>query len=243
MFSSDTAYDTFMGRYSRQLARHFADFAGIAGGERVLDVGAGTGALTAELARRGAALAAADPSPQFVATLQRRFPDADVRQASAEALPWEDEEFDASLAQLVVPFMNDAPKGIAEMRRVTKPGGMVAACMWDRDEMEMLAAIRRTQEALDGDREPGAFRTRAELEALFGDGAEVELLSVESDYDDFEEFWQALVHGAGPAGAWAMALDDERRAQAHDELHRQLGEPDGRFTLTGRAWAVRVRRA
>src|SRR5436305_14563109 len=152
MFTSDVAYDNFMGRYSARLAPLFADFAGIEGGERVLDVGAGTGALTAELARRSPSVAAVDPSPEFVAALRHRFPDVDARQAPAEELPWPDESFDGALAQLVVSFMADAPAGIAEMRRVVRSGGVVAACMWELDEMQMLDAINRARAAITPDR-------------------------------------------------------------------------------------------
>src|ERR1700751_791677 len=102
MFASDLAYDNFMGRFSTRLAPVFADFAGIVAGDRVLDVGAGTGALTAELVRRNVDVAALDPSPEFAATLQRRFPKIDARQGAAEELPWPDESFDGALAQLVV---------------------------------------------------------------------------------------------------------------------------------------------
>src|SRR5690348_11317621 len=110
---SDAAYDRFMGRYSASLAPLFADFAGIEAGQRVLDVGAGTGALTAQLVRRDADVAAAEPSPPFVAALRSRLPSVDVREAGAEALPWPDATFDAALAQLVVTFMSDAPAGLA----------------------------------------------------------------------------------------------------------------------------------
>ena len=247
---SEAAYDNFMGRYSVRLAPVFADFAGIGAGQRVLDVGAGTGALTAELARLDADVAAAEPAPSFVAALRSRLPSADVRQAGAEDLPWPDASFDAALAQLVVTFMSDAPAGVAEMRRVVRPGGVVAICMWDRDGMEMLAAIGRTQQAL-GSEGPSTearrlYRTREEIESVFGDGfADVttELLSVEAAYTGFDEFWDALNGQIGPAGAWAASLDGEQRARARAELMRQLGEPDGAFTLTGRAWAVRATRA
>src|SRR5579872_1304479 len=171
---TDTAYDNFMGRYSVRLAPAFADFAGIETGQRVLDVGAGTGALTAELLRRGTETAAADPSPPFVAALERKLPSVDVRDATAESLPWPDESFDAALAQLVLTFMNDAPAGVAEMRRVVRAGGVVAVCMWDRVGMEMLAAIHRTQAAL-GEQGPTTeartlYRSRETIEGLFGDG-------------------------------------------------------------------------
>jgi SAM-dependent methyltransferase len=243
MFVSDTAYDSFMGRFSIRLAPVFADFAGVGSGDGVLDVGAGTGALTDELLRRGAHVSAAEPSAAFVASLQRRFPNVDAREAGAESLPWPDESFDAALAQLVVSFMSDAPAGLAEMHRVVRPGGTVAVCMWDLHRMEMLAAIDRTRDALGVAREAGKYRTQEEMQQLVGGGAEIDLLSVEALYSDFEDFWAALAGGAGPAGAWAASLDEEQRTAARAELFRQLGEPGGPFTLAGRAWAARITRA
>ncbi len=244
---SDTAYDNFMGRFSVRLAPVFADFAGIVAGQRVLDVGAGTGALTSELVRRGAEASAADPSPSFVAALRERLPDIGVHEAAAEELPWPDEVFDAALAQLVLTFMRDAPAGIAEMHRVVRPGGVVAACMWDREGMEMLAAVNRTQQALDSSRPTSEqltnFRSREEIESLFGPGVEMELLEVEAGYTGFAELWGSVLDGAGPAGVWAASLDDTQRAQAREELHRQVGEPAGAFSLAGRAWAAKVTRA
>jgi SAM-dependent methyltransferase len=248
MFTGDDAYDRFMGRYSMRLAPLFADFAGIGGGQRVVDVGAGTGALATELVRRGADVAAVDPSEPFVAALQRRLPDVEVRAAPAEELPWPDAHFDAALAQLVVTFMSDAPAGVVEMRRVVRAGGTVAVCMWDREGMEMLAAINRAQTAVGSDAPTTEartlYRSRDALESLFAGGGfadlATELLEVESEYTGFDEFWDALNGGVGPAGAWIAALDDERRAGAREELYRQLDEPDGTFTLAGRAWATRA---
>ena len=242
MFQSDSAYDSFMGRFSTRLAPVFADFAGVGAGDEVLDVGAGTGALLGELVRRGAEASAVEPSTGFVQAMRIRFPGIDIRAAGAEDMPWPDAFFDAALGQLVVSFMHDAPAGLREMRRVVRPGGTVAVCMWDRDGMEMLAAVNRTRDALGHAREDGPYRTRDSIAELVGDGAEVELLAVEAGYADFEDFWSALAGGAGPAGAWAAALDDEQRHEARAELNRQLGEPDGPFTLTGRAWAARATR-
>lgn len=107
------AYDHFMGRYSRLLSAQLADFAGVYGGQRVLDVGCGPGALTAELvARLGpAAVAAVDPSEPFVAAARARNPGVDVRRSSAERLPFPKGTFDAALAQLVVHFMTDPVVG------------------------------------------------------------------------------------------------------------------------------------
>jgi SAM-dependent methyltransferase len=237
MWTSDTAYDKFMGRFSTRLAPVFADFAGVGSGMRALDVGAGTGALTAELVRRGADAAVVEPSPAFVEALRSRFPGVDVRQAGAEALPWPDDSFDVALAQLVVGFMNDAPAGVREMQRVA---GTVAGCMWDREGMEMLAAVNRTRDALGVPREDSPYRSREEIAQLFGERAELELLAIDADYVDFEDLWTALIGGAGPAGAWAASLDGEERATARAELFRQLGEPEGPFALTGRAWAARI---
>jgi SAM-dependent methyltransferase len=243
---SDVAYDNFMGRFSVPLAPVFADFAGIEAGQRVLDVGAGTGALTSELVRRGADASAADPSPSFVAALRERLPEIGVHEAPAEELPWPDEVFDAALAQLVLTFMRDARAGLAEMKRVVREGGVVAACMWDREGMEMLAAINRTQRTLDPSRATPEqltnYRTREEIEGLFGDGVEMELLEVEAGYTGFAELWESVLDSAGPTGVWAASLDDAERERAREELHRQVGEPGGAFTLAGRAWAARVER-
>src|SRR4029077_19313803 len=106
------AYDDFMGRYSSVLAPLFADFAGVESGARVLDVGAGTGALTAELLSRGASVAAADPSPEFADVLRTRFPNLEVEEDRSESLPWGTGVCDVALAQLVVAFVSDGPAAV-----------------------------------------------------------------------------------------------------------------------------------
>src|SRR5690242_7424890 len=144
-------YDRFMGRYSRQLAAPFADFAAVSAGMSAVDVGAGTGALTAELVGRlGSRVAVAEPSPAFVETLRERFPGLDVREAAAERLPWPDAAFDAALSQLVVTFLADPDAGMAEQRRVVRPGGVVAAAMWERDGIEVLRVMRDVQIRVGG---------------------------------------------------------------------------------------------
>src|SRR6476620_9041024 len=122
-----------MGRYSTLLAQPFAEFAGIHRGQRVLDVGCGPGALTGELVARlgDDGVTAVDPSEPFVAAIAARYPGVRVERAAAEAVPFEDGEFDAALAQLVVHFMTDPVGGLREMARVTRPDGVVAACVWD----------------------------------------------------------------------------------------------------------------
>jgi SAM-dependent methyltransferase len=235
------AYDDFMGRYSTRLAPLFVDFAGVSSGLHVLDVGAGTGALTAELVSRGASVAAADPSPEFAAVLRERFPDVDVREAPAESLPFGAGEFDLALAQLVVAFVSDGPAAVAEMARVAR---RVAVCMWGVVEVEMFAAIDETAAAIGASRatEPRRYRTAGELHDLLAPLGEVESaeLDVSAGYRDFEEFWQAMGRGVGPVGHWVASLDPEARERAHEELFRRLGSPDGPFELAARAFAVAV---
>jgi len=235
------AYDDFMGRYSTRLAPLFADFAGVGSEARVLDVGAGTGALTAELLARGASVAAADPSPEFVTVLRERFPDVDVQEAPAESLPFAAGAFDVALAQLVVAFVSDAPAAVAEMARVAR---RVAVCMWGVEEVDMFAAIDRTAAVVGTPRatEPRRYRTPQELRDLLAPQGEVESaeLDVTAGYRDFEEFWQAMDRGVGPAGQWVASLDAEARERAREELHRQLGSPAGPFELAARAYAVAV---
>ena len=236
------AYDDFMGRrYATGLAPLFSDFAGIAPGARVLDVGAGTGALTAELVTRGASVTAADPSPDFVAVLRERFPDVEVHEASAEELPFESNSFDVALAQLVVAFVSDAPAAVAEMARVAR---RIAVCMWGIAEVDMFAAIDRTAAAIGVQRggEPRRYRTPQELHDLLAPLGEVESaeLDLKAGYGDFEEFWRALNRGVGPAGHWVGSLDSEQRERAYSELSRQLGSPTGPFELNARAFAAKV---
>jgi SAM-dependent methyltransferase len=234
-------YDNFMGRYSRVLAPLFANFAGVSSGDRVLDVGAGTGALAAALLARGASVAAVDPSPEFVSVLRERYPDLEVEEAPGESLPFGAGVFDVALAQLVVAFMSDAPAAIAEMTRVAR---RVAVCMWGVAEVDMFAAIDRAAAAVGASRafEPRRYRTPQELHDLLAPHGEVEAaeLDVTAGYRDFDEFWQALDRGVGPAGQWLAALDLDQREHAHAELFRELGSPEGPFELNARAFAAAV---
>jgi SAM-dependent methyltransferase len=246
---SGDAYDRFMGRYSRELAPVFADFAGVEAGQRVLDVGCGSGVLTEELVRRLGAdhVAGADPSPLLQACAER-VPGADLKPASAESLPWPDDSFDAALAQLVVHFMDDPAGGAAEMQRVTRPQGVVAACTWDfGNGMPLLGHFWQSVRAFDAgaSAETTPFDERG-LEALWRDSGlaqvEVEGLEVSTRYEDFDELWGAFLLGVGPAGQYAIALPPEPQAAIREEYFRRLGEPSGSFTLEARAWAVRGRR-
>ena len=242
------AYDRFMGRYSRELAPAFADFAGVETGQRIVDVGCGSGVLAEELARRVGAdhVAGADPSPLLDACAER-VPGADLKRAAAEDLPWPDDSFDAALAQLVVHFMNDPEAGIAEMARVTHPGGVVAASTWDfSGGMKLLGTYWESAKALEpgAESESSAF-DEARLDALWrqaglGDVV-VDALVVSTRYEDFDELWDTFLLGVGPAGQHLAAQPPERQSAIRAEYFSRLGEPAGPFELNARAWAVRGR--
>ena len=238
------AYDRFMGRYSRPLAPQLADLAGVAAGQRVLDVGSGPGALTAELvARLGeSAVVAVDPSPPFLEALRERLPGVETAQASAEELPFEDGVFDAALAQLVVHFMADPVAGLREMARVTRSGGIVAACVWDyaggRSPLTMFwrAALEldpgaRDESALAGARE-GA------LQALLREAGlqRIEAAELEAPFApaSFEEWWEPFTLGVGPAGQYVAGLGEDARAALRERCRTLLpGAP------RAIAWAAR----
>ena len=246
--SAAESYDRFMGRYTRTLAPALTDAAGVTSGMRVLDVGCGPGGLTDVLAERLGAenVAAIDPAPQFTAACRERHPGADVREGGAEALPWADDTFDGALACLVVAFMADAGQGLREMARVTRPGGVVAACMWDLDEggMTMLktfwSAARELDPAVKGERvrvgvSRGGIAERLRRAGLrdVEDGA----LEARADYTGFDDFWDPFTVAVGPAGAHLASLPADQQARMRELVRSRM--PDGPFTLTARAWFAR----
>jgi SAM-dependent methyltransferase len=241
------SYDRFMGRYSQLLSPQLADLAGIRAGQRVLDVGCGPGALTAELVTRlgPEAVAAVDPSEPFVAAARARHQGVTVYQASAEHLPFPDDEFDAALAQLVVQFMADPVAGLAEMARVTRPGGVVAACVWDHGGGQgPLSAFWRAARELDPgvhDESQFAGAREGHLVELFEAAGLREVgqksLTASLEHPSFEEWWEPFTGGVGPAGAYVAGLDPERQAELRDRCRNLL--PPAPFTVTARAWAAR----
>lgn len=246
------AYDDFMGRYSRELASGLCDAAGITAGMRALDVGSGPGALTGELVNRLGAenVVAVEPSAPFAAACRKRNPGVEVLEGGGEELPFDDDSFDAALSQLVLNFLGDPLGCLREKARVTRPGGTVAACVWDyAGEMTLLRAFWESAVALDPAARGGDEgvrmnpRNRDQLNALFRDArlddVETGELRVAAAYDDFDELWEPLCAGVGPAGAYCKGLDADRQAALRDELHRRLGAPAGSFELEARAWWAR----
>lgn len=240
------AYDRFMGRYSSRLAPQLADLAGVQRGQRALDVGSGPGALTGELvARLGAkAVAAVDPSESFVTAARERYPGVDVRLAAAEELPFSNDEFDVALAQLVVHFMTDPIKSLREMARVTRPGGVVVACVWDhggkRGPLSLFwTAVRQGDPGAQDESELAGARAGhlAELFEAAGlhDVGDTEL-TVRLQYASFEDWWEPFTLGVGPAGAYVAGLDPVRREELKERCRALAPTPP--FTLEAVAWAA-----
>ncbi|MDO5740057.1 MAG: methyltransferase domain-containing protein [Ornithinimicrobium sp.] len=247
--ASGDAYDSFMGRYSIALAPLLADLGGVVEGQRVVDVGCGPGALTAELVLRlgAGAVVACDPSPAFLAACRERHPGVDVRQGRAEALPLGDDAFDAALAQLVLHFVSDAETAALELRRVVRPSGRVAVCVWDFEGgMQMLRAFWDAAVSLDPDAPDELHTMRfgraGELSALLAGAGFTDVsehpLTVRSDYTDFEELWTSLLLGIGPAGAHLVALPPQEQERLRAAYLHLLGSPAGGFALTAVARAA-----
>jgi ubiquinone/menaquinone biosynthesis C-methylase UbiE len=246
-----------MGRWSRKLAPLFIDFAGLAAGEKILDVGCGAGSLTFALATRAdlAEIAAIDYSPVFVAEAIRRNSDPSVKiqQADACNLPFEDGAFDRALSLLVLHFVPDAGKAVAEMRRVVKRGGLVAAAVWDHlGGMPGMRMMIDTAAALgEGGRQlrarfcfqpltqPGEMK-RTFVERGLVDVAETQLM-IRMDYENFDDYWAPIAGGEGPLGNYVARLDAATRARVDAAMRDayEAGRPDGPRSFVSVAWACR----
>lgn len=244
------SYDRFMGRYSTSLAGELIAFTGVEPGMRVLDVGCGPGALSAALVELTGAgnVVGAEPSEPFAEACRTRL-GIEVAVTGAEELPFPDDSFDAALSQLVVNFMKDAHAGVRQMARVTRPGGIVAACLWDYGgEMTMLRAFWESALEVEPERGRAAdestmpFRREGEIAELWRaagledvrDGA----IYARASYENFDELWAAFMLGVGPAGAFVSSLDPERQAALREALQARLSVGDEPFELSARAWAV-----
>jgi SAM-dependent methyltransferase len=245
-FGNADSYARFMGRFSEPLAPLFADLVEVSEG-RVLDVGCGPGVLTAELVDRYGAdrVDAIDPSPPFVAATRERLPGVDVRQGTAEALPYADDVHAAALAQLVVHFMKDPARGLAEMARVTRPGGTVAACVWDHSgsrgplslfwkaALELDASARREADASPGSHE-------GDLERLLGAAGLVDIrggeLSVTLALTSFDDWWAPYEEPAGSVGDYLAGRTPDQVAELRELCRSKL--PDGPFDLTVWTWVA-----
>jgi SAM-dependent methyltransferase len=243
------SYLEFMGRYSEPLAHAFVAYAELPYGGRVLDVGCGPGVVTRLLAERPGAgpVSAIDPSVTFVEATRATLPGVDVRHGAAEALPWDDDTFDAALAGLVVLFMSDPVGGLKEMGRVTRPGGVVAASVWDHAgdggplSLFWRAAVDIDPAApheadLPGTRE-GQLASLATAAGL-GDVAS-SALTVRVHFTSYDEWWAPYLLGVGPLGAYVSTLGAEHRRQIRERCEALLPEPP--FDQSATAWVMRAR--
>jgi SAM-dependent methyltransferase len=255
MFSAGDAYERFMGRWSGKLAPRLVQFAGLRDGDVILDVGSGTGALTAAAvnAAPSSRIIGIDPSEQYVAFAHARHLGNRVRfeVGDAQQLRFADRRYDRTLSLLVLNFIPDPAKALAEMIRVTRPGGTVAAAVWDYGGgMEMLRVFWDEAVALRPDIEPRDERhmplcRRGDLAALWRDrqlqNVTEEALTIETRFTSFDDYWSPFLAKQGPAGAYVAELPASAREQLRLRVHRRLlGDgPDRPIVLSARAWAVR----
>ena len=255
MFSMSAGYESFMGRWSRLLAPSYIAFAGIKKGDRVLDVGAGIGSLASALEATTAAseVTGVDPSEGFITYAKKNAKSARVRfeVGDAQALQYKDASFDQTMALLVLNFVPDHNKAIGEMRRVTRPQGVVSACVWDYNAgMEMLRFFWDEVVAQDPAMAPKDERNmKLSREGQLGElwkkaglvNVQEKPLVIEQTFTSFDDYWGPFLKGAGPGGAYVVSLADDRRQQLEARMRKRLlgNRQDGAFTLKARAWCAR----
>jgi len=245
---SADAYLRFMGRWSEPLTGEFLASADLRPTGQVLDVGCGPGVLTAALVERygASAVAAIDPSESFVAATGARFPGMDVRRGTAEALPYDDRAFDAALAQLVVHFMSDPVGGLREMGRVTRPGGVVAACVWDHaghgSPLSLFwSAVHDVDPAAPSEAElPGTKEGQLAAYAREAGLSDItdSALTVTNRFESFDEWWAPYLFGVGPLGAYVATLGEGHLDELKDRCRELL--PEAPFEQRAVAWSVRA---
>jgi SAM-dependent methyltransferase len=238
------------------VAREFVAALGVPDGARWLDVGCGTGALTGTILDLAAPrdIDGVDPSPGFLAHAERQLSDPRVSftVGDALALPFEAGAFDAVVSGLALNFIPDRERAVAEMGRVTRVGGVVAAYVWDyAGEMQLMRAFWDAAAVLDpaaldldeGRRFGDVCRSDALMSLFAGAGLhDVDAWSIDvpTHFADFDDYWLPFLGGQGPAPSYAMSLEEPRRIALRDRLHATLPvASDGSINLTARAWAVR----
>jgi SAM-dependent methyltransferase len=254
MFANALGYEDMMGRWSARLAPLFASFARIPESGRVLDVGCGTGSLVRTLADMGPRLqiVGVDPARPFVEYARTQFGDPRIAFECADALelPYPPGSFDHALSLLVLMFIPEPEKAAAEMRRVTRPGGTVAACTWDRDGLEMTSVFWEEAVGLDPDAEARSQRPRhanrpGQLGALWRaagvQDVEETALEMSMDFRSFDDYWQPHLKGVAPQGIYVASLRPEQRDALRNAIRRRFlaDRPDGPFSLRAKALAVR----
>jgi SAM-dependent methyltransferase len=256
MWVAGDAYEAYIGRWSRRVAETFVRELGAPASRRWLDVGCGTGALTSAVlaAADPAEVVGVDPSEQFLKTARTGVTDprATFEVADARELPFGDGRFDVTVTGLVLNFVPDPARAAAEIARVTAPGGVAAAYVWDlADGMQLIRHFWDAAAELDpaavaeldeGRRftlcrpEPlGRLWTEAGLAAV-----SVGEIKVPTVFTGFDDYWTPFLGGQGPAPSYLMTLPEARRTQVRELLRSRLPtNPDGSIPLSARAWVVR----
>lgn len=255
-YSNPAAYEQLMGRWSARLAPLFVRFAGVGDGQRILDVGCGTGSLSRSLLASGKAIrvVGVDPAEDYVAFARQAAADsrAMFQVGAAESLPFADGSFDAAMALLVLQEFDDPGRAAREMVRTTRRGGTVAACLWDfLDGMPMFSLFWQAAEAAApetvarrrAEHPPSRFGPQALAELWTGAGlTEVRTAGLElsQEFGSFEDFWLPFLTEATPTSEFAMAVNRETRGELANTLRRIIPrvQSDGSFALPARALAV-----
>jgi SAM-dependent methyltransferase len=254
-WSAGGEYESYVGRWSRLVADEFVRWLDLRPGRRIVDVGCGTGALTTTLLRQAepSAIVGVDPSAGFIdhVRAQTTDPRATFAIASAESLPFDDEAFDVAVSGLVLNFVSDPPRGAAESARIVRPGGCVAAYVWDyAGRMELIRHFWDAAVALDPAAESLDEGTRfpicnpvALAELFTGAGlleVETREIVVPTVFGSFDDYWRPFLSGEAPAPGYAMSLSEERRVALRERIRERLPiAQDGAISLAARAWAVR----
>jgi SAM-dependent methyltransferase len=251
-------YEPYVGRWSRRVADAFLTWIAVPPDADWADVGCGTGALSEAVfsTARPASIRGFDPSAGFLQFARRRLnrPTVTFAVADARSLPLVANSIDAAVAGLVINFVPDPPAGVREMTRVTRPGGTVAAYVWDYgDRMEFMryfwdaaVALDPAAAALDEGRRFPLCRPEPLHELFDGAGlrdVETRAIDIATDFAGFDDFWSPFLGGQGPAPAYAMSLGEDRRDALRERIRSALPmRHDGSIHLVARAWAVRGRK-
>lgn len=254
MFLSAEGYERMMGRWSARLAPLFVDFARIQDAGRVLDVGCGTGSLVQAVAHMAgrSEIVGIDPVQPFIEYCRSRFPHRRVSfdRGSALELPYPDRSFDQSLSLLVLMFIPQPEKAAREMRRITRPGGTVAAATWDESGMKMNAVFWEEAIRLDPAAEARAERPRqlnrvGQLANLWRatriNHVEETVIDFQMDLGSFDDYWLPYMSGTVPSGVYVADLSPDGRDALRAGLRKRLlaDRSDAPFSLPARCLAVR----
>jgi len=259
VWDSGEPLERYVGRWSRLVAREFLPWLRVPAGRRWLDVGCGTGALAQTILQVAspAYVEGVDSSAGYIAYARTHIvdPKLSFRVGDAQALPSWDLPFDAAVSGLLLNFVPQRERAVAEMARVVRPGGVVAAYVWDyAGKMELMRYFWDAAAALDPaarDLDEGRRFTMCQptpLGQLFRTAGlrdvEVRAIDVPTLFRDFDDYWSPFLGGQGPAPGYAVSLGEDRRAALRDRIRTALPvRPDGSIHLIAQAWAVRGSRA